>query len=91
MEAIWPREELWKESKLPEYPVKKLPQRDDFDSETLGIGYYAPRIDPVTFVDLKARPGWIRLRGQESGCSLNKTKYFGKKADKCTGNGNNKG
>lgn len=46
-------QEFVKESKLPEYPVKKLPQRDDFDSETLGIGYYAPRIDPVTFVDWK--------------------------------------
>ena len=42
-------QEFVKESKLPEYPVKKLPQRDDFDSETLGIGYYAHRIDPVTF------------------------------------------
>ena len=72
-------QEFVKESKLPEYPVKKLPQRDDFDSETLGIGYYAPRIDPVTFVDLKARPGWIRLRGQESGCSLNKTSILARK------------
>ena len=72
-------QEFVEESKLPGYPVKKLPQRDDFDSETLGIGYYAPRIDPVTFVDLKARPGWIRLRGQESGCSLNKTSILARK------------
>lgn len=72
-------QEFVEESKLSEYPVKKLPQRDEFDSETLGIGYYAPRIDPVTFVDLKARPGWLRLRGQESGCSLNKTSILARK------------
>lgn len=45
----------------------------------LEIGYYAPRIDPQTFIDLKARPGWIRLRGQESGCSLNKTSILARK------------
>jgi len=72
-------QEFVEESKLPEYPVKKLPQRDEFDSEILGIGYYAPRIDPQTFIDLKARPGWIRLRGQESGCSLNKTSILARK------------
>lgn len=43
------------------------------------IGYYAPRIDPATFVDLKSRPGWARLRGQESGCSLNKVSILAKK------------
>lgn len=72
-------EEYVPESSLKEVPMPHLPEHDDFDSDTLGIGYYAPRIDPMTFVDLKSRPGWIRLRGQESGCSLNKTSILARK------------
>lgn len=72
-------EEYVKESMLPEIPVPSLPSYDDFDSETLGICYYAPRIDPKSFVDLKSRPGWARLRGQESGCSLNKVSILARK------------
>lgn len=64
-------QEFVQESTLPESPASKLPAHDDFDGETLQIGYYAPRIDPSGFVDLTSRPGWARLRGQESGCSLN--------------------
>lgn len=33
----------------------------------------------MSFVDLKSRPGWIRLRGQESGCSLNKVSLLARK------------
>ena len=72
-------QEFVEESSLPEVPVKALPTHDDFDSEELSIGYYAPRIDPLSFVDLKARPGWARLRGQESGCSLNKASILARK------------
>ena len=72
-------EELVQESALPEVPMRKLPEHDDFDSEHLEIGYYAPRIDARTFVDLKSRPGWARLRGQESGCSLNKVSLLARK------------
>ena len=57
---------------LPESPVAPLPELDDFDSEELGLQYYSPRIMPSGFTDLKARPGWIRLRGQESQASVNK-------------------
>lgn len=57
-------QELVQESALPEMPVSKLPNHDEFDSETLQIGYYAPRIDPAGFVDLTSRPGWARLRGR---------------------------
>ncbi len=52
---------------------------DDFDSPELALGYYAPRIDPKSFVDLSSRPGWARLRGQESGCSLNRVSLLAKK------------
>lgn len=72
-------QEFVEESSLPEAPVRPLPSHDDFDSEELGIQYYAPRIDPLSFVDLKARPGWARLRGQESGCSLNKASILARK------------
>lgn len=67
------------ESSLPEYPLPSLPSYDDFDSPELSIGYYAPRIDPMSFIDLTSRPGWIRLRGQESGCSLNRVSLLAKK------------
>lgn len=72
-------DEFVEESSLPEYPVEKLPEKDDFDIDKLRPDYYAPRIDPMSFVDLKARPGWIRLRGQESGTSLNKASILARK------------
>ncbi len=71
--------EFVQESMLSEVPIPALPEFDDFDSENLNIGYYAPRIDPADFVDLKSRPGWARLRGQESGCSLNKVSILARK------------
>lgn len=52
---------------------------DDFDAPALGLGYYAPRIDPASFADLTARPGWVRLRGQESGCSQNRVSLLARK------------
>ena len=72
-------EEFVKESILPETLVKQIPSFDDFNSQILKIGYYTPRIDPKTFVDLTSRPGWARLRGQESGCSLNKVSILARK------------
>ena len=72
-------EEFVKPSLLPEHPLKKLPAHDDFDSPRLNIGYYAPRIDPTSFTDLVSRPGWARLRGQESGCSQNKASILVRK------------
>jgi len=59
--------------------MPQLPVHDDFDTPELNIGYYAPRIDPNSFVDLKSRPGWARLRGQESGCSQNKASILARK------------
>ena len=72
-------QEFVQESTLPESPASKLPAHDDFDGKTLQIGYYAPRIDPSGFVDLTSRPGWARLRGQESGCSLNQVSLLARK------------
>jgi xylan 1,4-beta-xylosidase len=69
----------FKESKLPEYPMPQIPDFDDFNSDTLGIQYYAPRISPESFADVKARPGYVRIRGQESRTSLNKVSILARK------------
>ena len=71
--------EYFEPSKLPEVPVKQIPDFDDFDDETLGIQYYAPRIMPQRFVDLKSRPGYLRMHGQESRTSLNKVSILARK------------
>ena len=60
------------EAALPEALMSQIPDFDDFDSEELGLCYYAPRIMPESFVDLKARPGYLRMRGQDSRTSLNR-------------------
>ena len=67
------------ESSLPECPVKKIPDFDDFNGPELGIQYYAPRIMPHRFADVKVRPGYVRLRGQESRTSLNKVSILASK------------
>lgn len=71
--------ESFEESKLPEYPMPQIPDFDDFNSDTLGIQYYAPRISPESFTDVKARPGYVRIRGQESRTSLNKVSILARK------------
>jgi xylan 1,4-beta-xylosidase len=71
--------ENFEESKLPEYPMPQIPDFDDFNSDTLGIQYYAPRISPESFTDVKARPGYVRIRGQESRTSLNKVSILARK------------
>lgn len=71
--------ESFEESKLPEYPMPQIPDFDDFNSDILGIQYYAPRISPESFTDVKARPGYVRIRGQESRTSLNKVSILARK------------
>ena len=66
-------------SELPDWEPEAVPEKDDFDGETLGIQYYAPRIEPKSFCDLSARPGWLRMRGQESGSSLNRVSLLARK------------
>lgn len=67
------------ETSLPEVPMKKIPDFDDFDGEELGNFYYAPRIMPHRFADVKARKGYVRIRGQESRTSLNKVSILARK------------
>ena len=64
---------------LPEVFMPEPPFFDDFDGEELGNFYYAPRIMPERFADLKARPGFVRLYGQESRTSLNKVSILARK------------
>ncbi len=71
--------EYVEESKLPECKMPQIPDFDDFDGEELGIQYYAPRIKPSSFADVKSRPGYVRIRGQESRCSLNKVSILARK------------
>ena len=72
------REEV-PETHLPPFTAKTLPVRDDFDVASLLPGYYAPRTDPKTFADLSSRPGWLRIRGQESLSSTNRVSLLVRK------------
>ncbi|MCI9996738.1 glycoside hydrolase family 43 protein [Clostridioides difficile] len=67
------------ESKLEEHLVSSIPSFDDFDSNELGLQYYAPRISLLSFADVKSRPGYVRIRGQESRTSLNKVSILARK------------
>ena len=67
------------ESGLPPFEARALPARDDFDAPKLGTGYYAPRIDPASFTDLASRPGWLRLRGQQSLSSTDRVSLLARK------------
>lgn len=66
-------------SALPDWEGAKLPTFDDFDAPQLGIHYYALRHNPNEFIDLTSRPGWLRMRGQESGSSLNHVSLIARK------------
>ncbi len=67
------------DSNLPEFVAHKIPEHDDFDSEILGNWYYSPRIMPDSFADATVRPGYVRIRGQESRTSLNKVSILARK------------
>ncbi len=67
------------ESSLPERKLSRIPDFDDFDGEDLGIWYYAPRLMPQSFADVKNRPGYVRIRGQESRTSLNEVSILARK------------
>lgn len=66
-------------SALPEWTPEPIPETDDFDGPALGIQYYAPRVSPASFCDLTARPGWLRMRGQEACASLNRVSLLARK------------
>lgn len=67
------------ESSLPLCPMPGIPEFDDFDGPELGNYYYAPRILPQSFADVTARPGYVRIRGQESRTSLNSVSILARK------------
>ena len=67
------------EANLPEVKLPQVPSFDDFDGEELGNWYYAPRIMPQSFADVKVRPGYVRIRGQEARTSLNKVSILARK------------
>lgn len=67
------------EPELPAVPVPAPVSFDDFEGAELENFYYAPRIMPSSFADVTARPGWVRLRGQEALASLNRTSLLARK------------
>jgi len=67
------------EVNLPEARCPKMIEQDDFDEEELGLFYYAPRISPKSFTNLTERKGYLRIRGQESACSLNQFSLIARK------------
>lgn len=71
--------EYVKPCNLPRVQMPQIPAFDDFDEGTLGQQYYAPRISPSSFADVKVRPGYVRIRGQESRCSLNEVSILARK------------
>ncbi len=72
--------DLWvEESDLAEVLLPQIPDFDDFEAEKLGNFYYAPRMMPERFADVISRSGYVRLRGQESLCSLNEVSLLARK------------
>lgn len=71
--------EEFEPSALPQVPVEPVPEWDDFEGETLGLHYYAPRQHPGNFASPAQRPGWLRVRGGESLCSLNEVSLAARK------------
>ena len=67
------------EPALPPAPVQEPVSFDGFDGKELEKFYYAPRVMPESFADLQVRPGWVRLKGQESLSSLNKVSLLARK------------
>lgn len=77
--TIFPDEFVKESAWLEACPLPRLSSRMDFDGAELPRGMYAPRIDPSGFCDLNARPGWLRMRGQESPMSLNRVSLLARK------------
>lgn len=67
------------ESNLPECRMPEIPSFDDFEKPVLGNYYYAPRLMPQSFADVIVRPGYVRIRGQESRTSLNRVSILARK------------
>ncbi|MGN0521076.1 MAG: glycoside hydrolase family 43 protein [Eubacterium sp.] len=66
-------------SGLPDYPVKAIDEREDFDGEEISADFYSPRIFCKSFTDLKVKKGWLGIRGQEAPTSLYNVSLIAKK------------
>jgi xylan 1,4-beta-xylosidase len=66
-----PQLELSAPKNLPGKKWRAIPERDHFDSPELGVNWSSLRV-PVdaSWLSLKERPGWLRLRGRDSLHSL---------------------
>jgi xylan 1,4-beta-xylosidase len=59
-------------SNLPSFPFQKLPENDDFDSESLNICFQSLRVPfSASWLSLSERKGYLCLRGRESLNSFN--------------------
>ena len=67
------------EPDLPDAPLPAAPAREDFAGPALEKHWYAPREMPGRFADVTARPGWLRLRGQEALTSTHKVSLLARK------------
>ncbi|HEY1719179.1 MAG TPA: glycoside hydrolase family 43 protein [Verrucomicrobiae bacterium] len=66
-----PQVELPAPKDLPETKWPAMPERDHFDSEKLDVKWSSLRIPAdESWLSLKERPGWLRLRGHDSLHSL---------------------
>ncbi len=66
-------------SRLPDVIPRQDPVQYDFEKEIMPLCFYSPRIAPETFCTLKEKPGYLRIRGQESLSSLNRASFVGHK------------
>lgn len=67
------------EPQLAAEPIKSCENRDDFDYQEIGLCYYSPRRMPQSFANTTERPGYLRIYGSDSPCSLNKVNLVAKK------------
>ncbi|MFP3126570.1 glycoside hydrolase family 43 protein [Ectobacillus funiculus] len=57
---------------LPPYPFKEPKEKENFDEEKLGIHFNTLRVPADdSWLSLKERPGYLRIKGRESLTSLN--------------------
>jgi xylan 1,4-beta-xylosidase len=69
--GIRPQVEIPAPKNLPPHPWPAGPERDDFNSETPDPRWSSLRVPmDESWCSLKARPGWLRLRGRDSQHSL---------------------
>jgi xylan 1,4-beta-xylosidase len=66
-----PQVEVPAPEELPETPWPAPPERDNFDSSALDVHWSSLRTPAdESWLSLRARPGWLRLRGRDSLFSL---------------------